>query len=44
MINDWRNKRLRDFTLEDAMQAYDDGFFTICGDGDIKCLQNYEEE
>jgi hypothetical protein len=44
MIGNWRDKRLKEFTLEDAMQAYADGFFTICGDGDIKCLRNYEED
>jgi len=33
-------KRLIDFTIEDALNEYQDGFYCICGDGKIQCLTN----
>lgn len=40
---DWHTKRLRDFTLEDAMQAFNEGFYSICNDGKVECLTNDED-
>lgn len=36
-------RTLRDYTIEDALQEFEDGFDCICGDGRIKIL-SYERE
>ena len=37
---EWKNKRLRDLTLEDAINAMTDGFYCICSNGGLSCLTN----
>ncbi|MCX7817550.1 MAG: hypothetical protein N2317_08615 [Syntrophales bacterium] len=37
---DWHYKSIRDFTLEDALQAYEEGFYSICMNGVIGILTN----
>lgn len=34
------NKMFRDYTLEDAMQAHQDGFDVICKDGRVSLITN----
>ncbi len=36
----WHFKRLKHFTLEDAEQAYKEGFCCVCSNGKIKYLTN----
>jgi hypothetical protein len=43
MNNNWMYKRMQDYTLEDALQAFDEGFFCICKDGRVRCLTNAED-
>jgi hypothetical protein len=38
--NDWHTKRLINFTIEDAMAAFKEGFVCICADGHPACLTN----
>lgn len=37
-------KQIKDYTLEDALEEYDDDFFCICGDGKIKYITNDEDD
>jgi hypothetical protein len=39
----WHMNRLKDFTLEDAMEAMNDGFYCVCGNGRLAILSNDED-
>ena len=43
-MDDWHTKRLKDFTLEDAMDAMKEGFCCICKDGKLGVLTNYPSQ
>ena len=36
-------RTLREYTIEDALQEYEDGFDCICGDGRVKII-SYERK
>jgi hypothetical protein len=36
----WMLKQVSDLTLEDAMEAYDDGFDFVCEDGKVSFIYN----
>jgi hypothetical protein len=38
-----RIKMLKDYTIEDCLKAYEDGFVIICKDGKPAILSNMEE-
>lgn len=40
ILDPYKDKRTKDFTLEDAMQLFKKGFCCICEDGRISCLTN----
>jgi len=40
LLAPWHYKRLKEFALKDAVQAFKEGFYCICGDGNITCLTN----
>lgn len=41
-LTDWHYKRIKDLTLEDALQAYSEGFYCVCADCRIECLTNID--
>ena len=43
LIYDWHTRRLKDFTLEDSIDAAKEGFCSICRDGRISVLSNDED-
>lgn len=43
MLSNWHYKRINDLTIEDALQAYSEGFDCICADGKVQVLTNMEE-
>lgn len=42
MLADWHYKRIKDLTLGDALQAYEEGFYCMCADGKVECLINID--
>ena len=44
LMKNWHIRKLKDFTLEDAMDAMDEGFYCICKDGKLGVLTNFEWE
>jgi hypothetical protein len=38
-IPKWLNTKVKDLTLEDAMQAHEDGVDFVCGDGKLVSAQ-----
>lgn len=37
-------KLLKNWTIEDAINAYNEGFDVVCGDGRIKTVTNMDRE
>ncbi len=42
-MNNWWVKKLKDYTIQDALDAFREGFITVIGDGKIAYQQNYED-
>lgn len=43
-MSSWNEKRIKELTLGDALDAMSDGFFCICADGKVHTLTNSEDE
>jgi len=43
VYKEWHAKRMKDFTLEDAIEASEEGFYCVCGNGRITLLSNDED-
>ncbi len=43
-MKNWQTKNLREYTLEDALEAMEDGFFTMVNDGNKICLTNKDQD
>ena len=39
----WNYKNIKDFTLEDTLEAEEEGFYSICKDGKVSILTNDED-
>lgn len=40
MNSSWLDKQISDLTLNDAIQASNEGFYLVCGDGKVVAVTN----